>query len=60
MPGLLPREACEVVVEFAISRVGEKLAIRERFLPFVELAWRKKVSLRVVRETFVAVAGAGF
>jgi hypothetical protein len=29
-------------------------------LPFVELAWRKKVSLRVVRETFVAVAGAGF
>ena len=29
MPGLLLREACEVVLELAISGVEEKLAIRK-------------------------------
>ena len=41
-PGLLLRGACEVVVELAISGVEEKLALRERPLSFVVLAWRRR------------------
>jgi hypothetical protein len=40
--GLLLRGACEVVLEFSISKVEEKLAIRERPLSFVVLAWRRR------------------
>jgi hypothetical protein len=39
---LLLRGGCEVVVEFAISEVEEKLIIRERPLSFVVLAWRRR------------------
>ena len=41
-PGLLLRGACEVVVELAISRVKEKLAIRKGPLSFMESAWRTR------------------
>jgi hypothetical protein len=41
-PRLLPRGTCEVVVELAISRVEEKLAIMEIPLSFVELARRRR------------------
>ena len=41
-PGLLLRGACEMVVELAISRVEEKLAIRKGTLSFVVLAWRRR------------------
>jgi hypothetical protein len=41
-PGLFLRGACEVVVELVISGVGEKLAIRERPLSFMVLAWRRR------------------
>jgi hypothetical protein len=37
--GLLLRGACEVVVEIAIYIVEENLAIRDRPMFFVELAW---------------------
>ncbi|KAK1614848.1 hypothetical protein QYE76_020365 [Lolium multiflorum] len=40
-PELLLRGAFELVVELAISGVEEKLAIRERSLTFVVLAWRR-------------------
>ena len=41
-PELLLRGACEVVVELAIYGVEKKLAIRERPLSFVVLAWRRR------------------
>jgi hypothetical protein len=42
-PGLLLRGACEVVLELAISRVEENLAIRRS--PFLVRGKEKKVSL---------------
>jgi hypothetical protein len=44
-------EVCEVVVELVISGVEEKLAIRERPLSFVKLAWRRRRAFVVFRRT---------
>jgi hypothetical protein len=41
-PEFLLRGGCEVVVELATSKVEEKLAMRERPLSFVVLAWRRR------------------
>jgi hypothetical protein len=45
--GHLLHGVCELVVELVIFEMEEKLAIRERLLSFVELAWR-------IRRAFVA------
>jgi hypothetical protein len=42
MLGLLLHGPFEVVVKLDISRAGEKLAIRKRFLSIVEFPWRRR------------------
>ena len=49
-PGLLLRGACEVILELAISRVEEKLAIREMAIILRGIGSEKKVSLRGIWE----------